>query len=176
MQRYGAAMLILMLAACAPRLDGTLYDQQQPRFDLFAFFDGDVRAWGIVQGRDGELIQRFTVDINGRLSDGVLTLDETFVYGLGNGPEKRIWTIGREPDGPYRGSATDIPGPAQGRAYGNAFYWTYGIDLPWRGTTVSVTFDDWIWAFDARRIVNRSYITKFGVTVAEVTIFMEKRS
>ena len=165
-----------MLCACAPSLDGTLYDQESPRFDLYAFFDGEVTAWGIVQGRDGNLIQRFTVDIKGSVAGDVLTLDETFTYGRGEGPEKRVWTIRRDAEGGYSGSATDIPGPAGGVSFGNAFYWTYAVELPWRGTTVSVTFDDWIWAMDDRRIVNRSYITKFGITVADVTIFMEKRS
>ena len=37
-----------------------------------------------------------------------------------------------------------------------------------------MTFEDWIWAVDDQRIFNRSYIKKFGLVFAEVTIFMEK--
>jgi hypothetical protein len=37
-----------------------------------------------------------------------------------------------------------------------------------------VQFNDWIWALDGSRIVNRSYIQKFGLDIAEVTIFMER--
>jgi hypothetical protein len=36
-----------------------------------------------------------------------------------------------------------------------------------------VKFEDWIFALDDRSIMNRSYIQKFGLDVAEVTIFME---
>jgi hypothetical protein len=49
------------------------------------------------------------------------------------------------------------------------------MDLPVDDTTYRVQFDDWIWAFDDKTIVNCSYIKKFGITMAEVTIFMQKQ-
>ncbi|MEC8747574.1 MAG: DUF3833 family protein, partial [Pseudomonadota bacterium] len=42
--------------------------------------------------------------------------------------------------------------------------------------TYSVTFDDWFWAFDDSTMMNRSYIRKFGIVMAEVTIFMQKQT
>jgi len=37
-------------------------------------------------------------------------------------------------------------------------------------------FDDWMWAMDDGNVViNRSYLKKFGITVAEITIFMQKQ-
>ena len=50
------------------------------------------------------------------------------------------------------------------------------MDLPVDDTTYAVTFDDWFWAFDDSAMMNRSYIRKFGVVMAEVTIFMQKQS
>jgi hypothetical protein len=32
-----------------------------------------------------------------------------------------------------------------------------------------------MWAFDDQTLVNRSYIKKFGITFAEVTIFMQRQ-
>ena len=49
------------------------------------------------------------------------------------------------------------------------------MDLPGEDQTYRFKFDDWIFALDDRRILNRSYIQKFGLDVAEVTIFMERR-
>ena len=37
-------------------------------------------------------------------------------------------------------------------------------------------FDDWFWAFDDSTMMNRSYIRKFGIVMAEVTIFMQKQT
>lgn len=171
---FTASLLLLVLGGCATHLDGTRYANQAPPFDLFRFFDGEVRAWGLVQNRRGEVVQRFEVTIDGSVEGDRLTLDETFRYGLGEGPEKRIWTIDRRADGRFTGTAGDILGDASGEAHGNAFFWSYSMDLPVGDTRYRVRFEDWIFALDDRRIMNRSYIQKFGLDVAEVTIFMER--
>ena len=173
-QRLILSALIMLIIGCATTLDGSRYLAQEPGFDLFKFFDGEVRAWGIVQNRSGEVVQRFEVDIDGSISGQTITLDEVFRYGLGDGVTERVWTITRRDDGSYVGGAGDILGTATGSSYGNAFRWTYSMDLPVDDTTYRVKFDDWIFALDDRRILNRSYIQKFGLDVAEVTIYMER--
>lgn len=173
-QLVPSLLVVIMLSGCATHLDGSRYGDQTPTFDLFAFFAGDIRAWGVVQNRSGEVVQRFEVDIIGTVDGDQLTLDETFRYSLGDGVRKRIWTITRGADGSFTGQAGDILGEADGNAYGNAFQWGYRMDLPVAGKTYRVKFEDWIFALDDRRIMNRSYIQKFGLDVAEVTIFMER--
>ena len=171
----GAGLFLGALTGCSVSVDGNDYKAVSPVFDIEQFFDGDVKAWGIVQNRSGEVIQRFTVDINGRIDDDTLTLDETFTYGVGEGPTSRTWTIVKQADNSYIGHASDIEGPAKGTAFGNAFNFHYEMDLPVDDTTYSVTFDDWFWAFDDSTMMNRSYIRKFGIVMAEVTIFMQKQ-
>lgn len=167
-------VLVTALSACATSLDGRSYTEHTPDFDLFQFFEGDVKAWGIVQNRSGEVVQRFTVDIRGTVSANSLTLDETFQYQLGDGVNKRVWKISRSGEGGYRGVASDITGTATGEAYGNAFRWAYEMDLPVGDSTYRVKFEDWMWALDENTLVNRSYIQKFGLDFAEVTIFMQR--
>lgn len=164
----------LFLVGCGS-IDGKRYLDTGAPFDLFQFFEGDVKAWGIVQGRDGNVLQRFDVDIIGTVSGNTLTLDETFTYSLGDGIEKRFWTINDTGNGTYVGTAGDIQGAASGQTYGNAFFWAYQMDLPVGDSEYRVKFKDWMWAFDKNRIINRSYIKKFGITFAEVTLFMEKQ-
>ena len=174
MRLYILAVCILFCSACSS-IDGQRYLDDPIDFDLYEFFDGNIEAWGIVQDRSGNLVQRFSVDIVGTVEEGLLTLDETFDYSLGEGVNKRIWTISN-PGAQFQGGATDIAGQAQGIDYGNAFYWAYEMDLPVGDTEYRVNFEDWIWAFNDELIVNRSYIKKFGVVFAEVTIFMQKQS
>ena len=101
----------LALAACSsPSIDGDRYVDVTPEFRLERFFDGEVKVWGIVQDRSGNLVQRFEADIIGTWEDDMLTLDETFVYALGEGPEKRVWTITKDGENGYAGSASDIAG------------------------------------------------------------------
>ncbi|WP_412722946.1 DUF3833 domain-containing protein [Alteromonas sp. D210916BOD_24] len=169
-------LLVLSLSGCSVSVDGDDYSNIAPVFNIEQFFDGDVKAWGIVQNRSGKVVQRFKVNIKGKYTGNVLTLDETFEYGVGEGPLSRTWKIEKRANNSYIGSANDIEGPALGTSYGNAFNFHYEMDLPVDNTTYSVTFDDWFWAFDEHTMMNRSYIRKFGVVVAEVTIFMQNQT
>lgn len=172
----GLGISLVGLSGCSVSVEGNDYKAVQPAFDIEQFFDGDVKAWGIVQNRSGEVVQRFVVDIAGKVEGDTLTLDEKFEYGVGEGPTERVWTIVKQSDNTFIGSATDIEGPAKGTSYGNAFNFHYEMDLPVDDTTYAVTFDDWFWAFDENTMMNRSYIRKFGIVMAEVTIFMQKQS
>jgi hypothetical protein len=167
--------ILLAMSACSISIDGNNYESQNPDFNLKEFFDGKVTAWGIVQDRSGEVVQRFVVNIDGSIEGDKLILDETFEYGLGEGPSKRIWTLVENPDGSFTGNAGDIAGDATGISYGNAFNFAYEMDLDVDGSTYRVNFDDWFWAFDDNTMMNRSYIKKFGIVMAEVTIFMQKQ-
>lgn len=165
----------IILSACSISIDGDSYKAQRPTFDLETFFIGKVTAWGIVQNRSGEIVQRFEVNIDGSMHNGNLVLDETFKYSVGDGPIKRIWTISKNADGTFTGNAGDIAGDATGTPFGNAFNFTYEMDLAVDDSTYRVNFDDWFWSFDDNNMMNRSYIKKFGIVMAEVTIFMQKQ-
>lgn len=166
--------LVAILTGCATHIQGPNYQSMNPSFELFEFFDGPVKAWGIVQNRSGELVQRFEVDIDGRVEGNLLILDEVFEYGIGNGVKRRTWMIEKSPDGSYRGSAHDVVGEASGESFGNAFHWTYRMEIPVGKRTIEVQFKDWFWALDDNRILSRSYLQKFGFDVAEITLLMER--
>lgn len=171
-------LFALVISGCASKsIEGAAYAGQTPALDIGEFFDGSVKAWGIVQNRKGEIAQRFTVEIEGTRNGDNLVLDEIFDYGFGEGPATRRWELKRLSNGQWSGSANDVFSQAAGAEHGNAFNWRYQMDLPRgdSGKTVRVWFDDWIWAMDENTVVNRSYIKKFGITFAEITIFMRKQ-
>jgi hypothetical protein len=52
----------------------------------------------------------------------------------------------------------------------------YTIDLPIAGgETLRVSFDDWMWLLTEDRLLNRAYMSRFGVPVGEVIITFERR-
>lgn len=170
-----AASAALLISGCSISIDAQQYEKVSPAFEIEKFFDGKVKAWGIVQNRDGDVVQRFIVNIDGYKKDGNLILDERFEYGVGDGPETRVWTLSKNADGTYTGNAGDIAGPAIGTPHGNAFNFVYEMDLKVGDSSYRVNFDDWFWAFDENTMMNRSYIKKFGIVMAEVSIFMQKQ-
>ncbi len=167
-------ILVVLAGGCSTSIEGKKYREMAPQLDLFTFFNSDIKAWGIVQDRSGNVIQRFTVDIEGEVEGQQLVLRESFSYQLGEGPKTRTWRIEQKTTNEFVGSAGDISGTAKGISYGNAFQFSYRMDLPVGEDTYDVGFDDWFFAMDERTIMNRSYIHKFGLVMAEVTIFMQQ--
>jgi hypothetical protein len=176
MKKVTTTLLMLTgLSGCGISIDPDKYLSNEPRFKPFEFFHGNVNAWGIVQNRSGNIVQQFTVTIEGNInSSGALVLDEEFTYQIGQGIKRRVWELTRLNDNRLEGKANDILNPATGQIYGHAMRWQYSMDLPVEETSYRVNFDDWMWAFDTQTLINRSYIKKFGITMAEVTIFMQK--
>ena len=127
------------------------------------------------QNRSGEVIKRFHVDIQSRTEGENLILDERFLYSDGT-RQQRVWTL--TPDGPgrWKGRAADVIGEARGELAGNALRWRYELALPVDGTTYQVQFDDWMYLMDEDTLINRSFMSKFGVELGQVTLFFRRES
>lgn len=166
--------VLMFLSSCAGRIDGRRYVEQTPKFDLQAFFTGPVKAWGIIQERSGNVIKRFDVEMNGSWEGDEGTLEEVFTYYEDAKVQNRTWKIKRLDDTTYEGRAGDILGVAKGKSFGGAINWTYEMDVPVDDTHYRLKFDDWMWAMKDDVVINRSYMKKFGITVAEITLFMQK--
>lgn len=154
-------------------MDIQQYKGTKPNFDLFSYFEGSTKAYGIFQGRNGELKRQFTVDIVGTVKGDRLTLVEDFIYSDGE-VSQRIWRIRRTAKGEYVGEADDVIGLAKGESVGSVLHWKYTMQLPYKGTLVSVGFDDWMFLQADGFLINKAEVTKFGFTVGEVTLVFQK--
>lgn len=162
----------MTLAGCSSvRIDD--YRDTSPALDLFAYFAGETRAWGIFQDRSGMLKRRFTVDIVGRVDGDELTLEEDFVYDDGE-LQRRVWRIRRIDATRFEGRADDVIGVAQGAIAGSALNWRYTLRLPVGDRNFDVQFDDWMWLQPDGVLINRARVSKFGLRVGEVTLFFNK--
>lgn len=173
MKLLAVAALSLGLGACAaPGVEQ--YRAEQPVLKLEQYLSGQLDAWGIFQGRSGEVKKRFHVRIDARWQDGTGVLDEHFTWSDGT-TSRRVWTLVRQPDGRYLGTADDVIGEAIGEVAGNALRWRYVLALPVDGKVVKVDFDDWMFLMDDKVMLNRSYMSKWGVNLGEVTLTFVKR-
>lgn len=155
-------------------LDVSRHQQDGPPLDLKAYFSGPVHGWGFVQDWRGRVVSRFDVKMQGEWEGETGTLTEDFSWYDGE-PQRRVWTITRTGGGGFEGEADDIIGKAAGQISGNAARWNYVMDLPVGGTSYRLSFDDWMWLMNDDVLINRSYFKKFGFTVAELTLFMQKQ-
>lgn len=165
--------LVLGLAACAgrPSLDDAKLSDRE--LNLEEFFAGRSVAYGQFQDVLGNVSRRFTVDITGTWDGERLRLVEDFVYE-DNSTEQRIWTLTKTGPDTWEGTAPGVIGIATGRESGDTFNWAYTIDLPVPDGTLRVSFDDWMWLLSDDRLLNRAYMSRFGVPIGEVIITFEK--
>lgn len=169
------AGLSILLAACsgAPSLDD--FDQATPELEIERFLDGRLTAHGIFQDRFGDVRRSFVVDIEGDWDGETLTLVEDFVYEDGS-TEQRVWRLTQTGPETWRGTAEGVVGEATGEERGNAFNWTYTIDLPTPDGPLRVSFDDWLWQMDDQVMINRAYVTKYGVEIGQLSIFFRREA
>ena len=162
-----------VLAGCAsPQVSD--YAQQRPKLELDRYFNGRIRAHGIFQKRGGEVVRRFTVVMDCHCEGNQGVLDEAFSYSDGS-TQRRVWRLTKHENGRYTGRADDVVGEALGEVAGNALRWRYVLALPVDGKTYHVDFDDWMFLMDDKVMLNRSYMSKWGFNLGEVTLTFVKR-
>jgi hypothetical protein len=167
-----ACAALLLSSACSTP-PAAHYRQARPVFDPTFYFAGHTRGWGMFQQRSGEVVKRFTVDLQGHGDAQRFTLDESFTYDDGS-RQQRQWVLRKAADGSWRGTAGDVIGDAIGEQAGNALHWQYVLSLPVDGETYAMDMDDWMFLIDGQTLLNRTTMRKFGVMVGEVTLAFRK--
>ena len=169
---YLTLFIILLFTGCS-QTDMKELQNNTPKLDLFEFFAGETIAYGIFEDRFGNLKRQFRVNINGKIDNQILTLDEDFLYDDGE-QAKRIWKIEKKIDNNqkiiYEGQADDVEGKASGSISGNALNWSYDIYLNIKGSDIKVHFNDWIYKQSEDLAINRAYVSKFGINIGSVTL------
>lgn len=166
-----AVILTLLLSGCSASLSD--YDNTSPTIDLATYFDGKSVARGVLQDYKGVFTRHFCVDINAKWKGNKGQLHEQFYFNDGE-RQTRIWQLTVNEDGSVTGSAGDVVGIASGNTNGAAFRWQYTLAIPINGDSYEFSVDDWIIQTDKDRLINRSYLKKWGITVAEIFIHFDK--
>ncbi|WP_081869887.1 DUF3833 domain-containing protein [Endozoicomonas numazuensis] len=166
-------LFTLSLQGCAAMKLQDKYSEDQPLLTIEHYFQGTTYARGEFVDRFGKLRNRFEVIMRGRVEGNVLILDEDFIYEDGS-TSNRLWKIEILADGQYEGVAVDVIGVATGRSEGNTFNWTYEMDLPIKGRSWRVKFDDWLFLQKNGQILNIADVSKWGFTLGTLTFYFSK--
>lgn len=164
---------VTVLGGCASQ-NITDYANEKPVLDLAQYFNGTIDAWGIFTDRSGKVVRRFQVVMNCSWQGNQGVLDEDFVFSDGE-RQKRIWRLTKLENGRYTGRAADVVGEATGQVSGNAFNWTYTLQLPVDGKITEVQLDDWMYLVNDKVMLNKAVMRKFGIQVGELTLSFTKR-
>jgi len=149
------------------------FKDKKPRLIIEDYMSGNIKAWGILQNRSGKVTRQFSATLSGKWNGKQLILNEKFNWDDGE-VQDRQWQINKIDDHHYEGTAEDVIGTAKGFSYGPAFKFEYVLLVPFKGREIKITFDDWIFMQDEKVAINRAKMTKFGIKVAELTVFFVK--
>lgn len=162
-----------LISSCSTNLDD--YQQTHKPFDIKNYFDGQVIAWGMVQDYSNKVSRRFCVEIEGTWQGDQGVLAEKFYFNDGE-ISYRNWQLSKQADGSYQGTAEDVVGIAIGKHQGFAFQFQYQLSLEVDDETYQVSMDDWMYQLDEYRVMNKTSMSKFGINVADITLFFDKQT
>lgn len=151
------------------------YQDNQPKFNVEAFFQGDLVAHGVLKDRSGKVTRSFYADLKGSWNEGVGTLEEWFVFDDGERQE-RVWTLTPNTDGTYTATAGDVVGQGQLETAGNALFMKYVLRVPYDGDTIDLNVDDRMYLVTPDHLINESVLTKFGFEVASITLSIHQKA
>ncbi|MDX4026043.1 DUF3833 domain-containing protein [Aliarcobacter skirrowii] len=150
------------------------FNNTKPEFVPQDYFNGKLRAYGIVKDRSGKIIRSFKGEMIGSWDkNGVGTLDEFFVYDDGE-EMKRVWTLKPVENKKFIATADDIVGESPMIANGNTVMIDYIMRTPYKSSTIDLSVQDWLHLQDEKVIINHSKMKKFGFVVGELVITIIK--
>lgn len=161
----------VLLTACSTSLEN--YREETPSLALETFFNGKLRAVGMVQDYSDKVTRRFTVEMVGRWQGNEGVLEEDFKYADGE-VQRRVWYLSKLGHGQYAGRADDVVGTAIGSTEGFALNWGYTLKVPIDGEVMEFQLDDWMYLIEEDRLLNKATMKKFGIPVAELTLYIER--
>lgn len=165
--------LCTLLTGCSSmELDD--FNNTTPEFIPQIYFNGPLKAYGMVKDRNGKVLRTFKGDLVGSWdANGVGTLDEHFIYNDG---EKlhRTWIMKPNGDKKFIATAGDIVGNASMQARGNTVMIDYTMRIPYGDGILDIDVRDWLHLQDDGVILNHSKMKKFGFEVGELVITIIK--
>ena len=114
MKIVNSILLIITLAlvtSCSNNMKPEDFKNTKPSLLIEEYFDGKVKAWGILQDRSGKVTRQFKADLVGSFKDNVITLDEDFYWTDGE-KQKRTWKIKKIDDNNYVGTCLLYTSPS----------------------------------------------------------------
>ena len=150
------------------------FNNTKPEFIPQDYFNGKLRAYGIVKDRSGKITRTFKGTMIGSWDkDGVGTLDEYFVYNDGE-EMKRVWTLKPTENKKFIATASNIIGESPMIANGNTVMLDYVMRTAYKNSTIDLSVQDWLHLQDDGVIINHSKLKKFGFVVGEIVITIIK--
>jgi hypothetical protein len=151
------------------------FDGKTPKFIPQEYFNGKLKAYGLVKDRSGNIIRTFKCEMYGSWDqNGIGSLKEDFIYDDGE-TQSRTWKLVPQKDGSFEATAQDVIGTSKMLVNGNTVMLDYVLRVPYKGSTLDINVQDWLHLQEDGVILNHSKMKKFGFVVGELVITIIKQ-
>lgn len=168
-----AVFIVLITGGCSS-VPLVAYKDEKPALVLEDYLNGTLDAYGLFINRQGQVTRRMHVVMKASWTGDEGVLDEDFTWSDGE-KQKRVWHLKKISPTKYEGRADDVVDVAQGEVSGNAFHWVYTLAVKVNDSVYNFSFDDWMYLMEDQILINRTEMSKFGLTVGEINIVFIKR-
>ena len=162
-------ILSLLLTGCEEK-DTRIYSKEKPVLTIQDYFNGKVKAYGIVQTWTGKVVERFVIDMQGSWQGQEGIVKEKIIDSL-HGQQNREWHFRLIDQNHFVGTAQDTVGELKGEQYGNTIHARYRLKIhSSNGKIYEFDFDEWFFRIDDRIVLDRTRMKKYGVTIGQITL------
>ena len=170
----GIVVAVPMLSGCS-RMRPVDFEKSEPQLVFERYFAGKSSGSGIFFDRSDNYSLGLQVALDGSWDEATqtFTLHEVLRYSDGKHKE-RTFTIKKLDQHHYIGEAEGFEGKIDIEVYGNALRWSYVVVEEVDGSNWHLSGDDWMFLQPDGTILNRAWISKFGLAVGEVFLSIRK--
>lgn len=146
---------------------------KMPKLIFQEYLNGKIKGAGIIQNISGKLTKSFEFEGEASWKGDQGEFHEKMYYNDGR-IDARVWKFVKINDNHYEGYTNEVIGKAEIYISGNAMNWKYKMKVLVGSKSYLINFDDWMYLLPNGKLMNRNYFKKFGITVGELTLLMEK--
>lgn len=166
-----SAIILLIATACAGNPKPLASENIRP-FDIVDYFDGKINGHGVIE-RSDRIVDRFDMVVEANFKNGVLTLDETFLFDKTK-PYRRVWSMREIEPGVWSATADNVKGTTKIIVRDGVVTMNYLADFPYNDGFITLRFNQRLFSMENGMVLNRSRLSKFGVSVGTVTVIFRK--
>lgn len=172
---YLLLLLLALIASGCSSMKPQDFSSKSPQLIPEQYFSGDLEGVGVFYDRFGDIQTSFVVTLRGNwdANSKLLILKEDLIYENG---EKlfREYKINKVNDNLYTVDTEDFEGQGKIEVYGNTMKWNYELNQQIKESKVLLYFNDWMHLQPNGVILNRAFVSKFGISVGEVFMSIKR--
>ena len=144
-----------------------------PKLKFEVYFSGKVTAYGqMILYYPKKRIKNIKAKFNGKFHKDKLILNEEFIES--NTKTDRVWTFKKISDLDFIGHENNVLSPFNVRVENNMLNMNYRFKTNYKNYNFSVNIKDNMYLINNKLLLNKSKVSKFGITIAETILLYTK--